>query len=85
MNFSKRINAVGDSVTMKIAQKAIELKKAGIDLVDLSVGEPDFPTPENIKNAAKLALDRNQTKYTSNSGMIELRQAISNKLFDNLG
>jgi len=85
MNFSKRINAVGDSVTMKIAQKAIELKKAGIDLVDLSVGEPDFPTPENIKNAAKLALDRNQTKYTSNSGMIELRQAISNKLFDDHG
>jgi len=67
MNFSKRINAVGDSATMKIAQKAIELKKAGIDLIDLSVGEPDFPTPENIKNAAKLALDRNQTKYTSNA------------------
>ncbi|GAB4150002.1 MAG: pyridoxal phosphate-dependent aminotransferase [Ignavibacteriales bacterium] len=81
MILSQKINAVGDSTTMKIAQKAIEMKKAGIDLIDLSVGEPDFPTPENIKNAAKLALDRNQTKYTVNSGLLELREAIANKLF----
>lgn len=81
MIFSEKINAVGDSTTMKIAQKAIEMKKAGIDLIDLSVGEPDFPTPDNIKNAAKLALDKNLTKYTVNSGIIELREAIANKLF----
>lgn len=80
MKFSNKINAVGDSTTMKIAQKAIEMKKAGIDLIDLSVGEPDFPTPENIKNAAKSAIDRNLTKYTVNSGIIELREAIANKL-----
>lgn len=80
MKLSKKINSVSDSITMKSAQKAIELKKAGIDLIDLTVGEPDFPTPENIKNAAKLALDKNQTKYTVNSGLIELRQAICKRL-----
>lgn len=80
MKLSKKINSVSDSITMKSAQKAIELKKAGIDIIDLTVGEPDFPTPENIKNAAKLALDKNQTKYTVNSGLIELRQAICKRL-----
>ena len=80
MKLSKRINSVADSVTMKSAQRAIELKNSGINLIDLTVGEPDFPTPENIKNAAKEALDRNQTKYTVNSGLIELRKAICQRL-----
>jgi len=77
---SNRINAVGDSITMKTAQRAIELKQNGIDIIDLTVGEPDFPTPQNIKNAAKKALDDNQTKYTVNSGLIELRKAICQRL-----
>jgi aspartate aminotransferase len=65
---------------MKIAQEAKELQAKGMDLIDLSVGELDYPTPENIKEAAKKAIDNNFTKYTINSGTIELRTAIANKL-----
>jgi aspartate aminotransferase len=65
---------------MKVAGEAKRLKAEGIDVLDFSVGEPDFPTPENIKEAGKKALDNNQTKYTINSGTVELRKAILNKL-----
>lgn len=83
-NISDRINALQTSTTMDIAAKSIEMKSNGIDLIDLSVGEPDFPTPEHIKLAAKRALDNNQTKYTLNVGTLELRKAIANKLlYDN--
>ncbi|PKL87715.1 MAG: aspartate aminotransferase [Ignavibacteriae bacterium HGW-Ignavibacteriae-2] len=83
-NISDRINALQTSTTMDIAAKSIEMKSNGIDLIDLSVGEPDFPTPEHIKLAAKRALDNNQTKYTLNVGTLELRQAIAKKLlYDN--
>jgi aspartate/methionine/tyrosine aminotransferase len=61
------------------------MKAEGIDVIDLSVGEPDFPTPENIKLAAKSALDRNLTKYTVNSGTPALRKAIAKKLKDENG
>lgn len=64
---------------MEIAARAIEMKARGEDIIDLTVGEPDFPTPENIKLAAKLALDNNQTKYTLNTGIFELRKAISGR------
>jgi aspartate/methionine/tyrosine aminotransferase len=56
------------------------MKREKIDVVDFSVGEPDFPTPQNIKDAAKRAIDSNYTKYTANEGIIELRQAIVKKL-----
>lgn len=64
---------------MILAQKAIEMRRAGIDILDLTVGEPDFPTPENIKEAAVSAIQNNFTKYTINSGIIELRKAIAAK------
>jgi aspartate/methionine/tyrosine aminotransferase len=64
---------------MKVAAEAKRLKAEGIDVIDLSVGEPDFPTPQNIKDAAKKAIDENQTKYTINSGTVELRNSIVNK------
>lgn len=67
------------SPTMKVAAEAKRLKAEGIDVIDLSVGEPDFPTPQNIKDAAKKAIDENQTKYTINSGTVELRNSIVNK------
>ncbi len=80
MRPSKRLSYIGVSPTMKVSAKAKELKAKGIDIIDLSVGEPDFPTPENIKEAAKKAIDNNRTKYTVNTGLPELRKAISEKL-----
>jgi aspartate aminotransferase len=65
---------------MKIAAEAIEMKARGENIIDLSVGEPDFPTPANIKEAAKLALDQNQTRYTANQGRRDLREAIAEKI-----
>jgi aspartate/methionine/tyrosine aminotransferase len=65
---------------MKVAAKAKQMRSEGHDVVNLSMGEPDFPTPENIKNAAKKAIDDNQTKYTINAGTVELREAIVNRI-----
>jgi aspartate/methionine/tyrosine aminotransferase len=75
-----RIQRIGLSPTLKITAKAKVMLAEGIDVVDLSVGEPDFPTPENIKEAAKRAITENYTKYTANDGMPELKQAIIEKL-----
>lgn len=83
LSVSKRVNNIGVSPTMKVAAKAKELKAQGLNVIDLSVGEPDFPTPENIKEAAKNAIDSNQTRYTINSGIPQLRQAISDYLKNN--
>jgi len=77
---SGRINTVGESQTAKIAAIAIRMKKENIDIVDFTVGEPDFPTPQNIKNAAIAAINKNLAKYTFIPGIIELRQAIIKKL-----
>ena len=77
---SDRINTVGESQTAKIASIAIQMKRDKIDIVDFTVGEPDFATPLNIKKAAIEAINNNLTKYTLIPGTIELRQAIINKL-----
>ncbi|MGK9368810.1 pyridoxal phosphate-dependent aminotransferase [Melioribacter sp. Ez-97] len=78
--FPERINRAITSLTMQIAQRAIELRRQGEDVVDFSVGEPDLPTPDNIKNAAIKAIELNLTKYTANTGIPELRGAIAEKL-----
>jgi aspartate aminotransferase len=75
-----RINKVNFSQTMKISAEARKLSGEGIHIVDLSAGEPDFPTPQNIKDAAIDAVNRNFTRYTLNAGTIELRKAVANKL-----
>lgn len=85
MPISKRINKIGVSPTMKIAAEAKEMQSRGENVIDLSVGEPDFPTPTNIKEAAKKAIDNNQTRYTLNNGTIELRKAIAQKLLKENG
>jgi len=77
---SDRVQRIGFSPTLRISAKANAMKTEGVDVIDLSVGEPDFPTPENVKNAGKDAIDRNLTKYTANSGTVALRQAIARKL-----
>jgi len=74
-----RLSLIKPSATMAVTQKAGELKAAGVDVIGLGVGEPDFDTPEHIKEAAKAALDAGQTKYTAVPGTIELRKAIAAK------
>lgn len=82
---SDRIQQVGFSPTLKISAKASAMKAEGIDVIDLSVGEPDFPTPENIREGAKRAIDGGFTKYTQNDGIPALRKAIAKKLLDDNG
>lgn len=76
MQFSKRIGRISVSPTLAVVQKAAKLKASGIDVVDFGAGEPDFPTPENVKNAAIEAIHQNFTKYTPTGGTAELKQAI---------
>ncbi|MFC7251052.1 pyridoxal phosphate-dependent aminotransferase [Halomicroarcula sp. GCM10025324] len=82
MDFASRVERVEPSATLAISNKAAELEAEGKDVVDLSVGEPDFDTPENIKDAAKAALDAGHTGYTSSNGIPELKEAIAEKLHD---
>jgi aspartate aminotransferase len=71
-----RATRIAVSPTMKVAAEAMALKAKGIDVVDLGAGEPDFPTPRHIGDAAHAAIDANFTKYTTNSGTDELKRAI---------
>ncbi|SDX04033.1 aspartate aminotransferase [Haloarcula vallismortis] len=82
MDFASRVERVEPSATLAISNKAAELEAEGKDVVDLSVGEPDFDTPENIKDAAKDALDAGHTGYTSSNGIPELKEAIADSLHD---
>lgn len=77
---SDRINRLSESATLKMTKLGRELAAQGINVISLSVGEPDFNTPDYIKEAAKKALDDNYTRYSPVSGYPELKQAISNKL-----
>lgn len=82
---SDRINNLSESATLKMTKLGRELAAKGINVISLSVGEPDFNTPEHVKEAAKKALDENYTRYTPVPGYPELRQAIVNKLKDENG
>ena len=73
------LSRVKPSATIAVTQKARELKSAGRDVIDLSMGEPDFDTPDNIKNAAIEAIRQGKTKYTPVSGIPPLREAIAKK------
>lgn len=76
---SERVNSMEESATLKMAALGREVKAQGHDVISLSLGEPDFDTPEHIKDAAKAALDAGDTKYTPVPGTVQLRQAISDK------
>lgn len=82
MNFttSKRIKRISVSQTLEMSKRSRELIEKGIDIIDMSVGQPDFPTPPHIKQAAKDAIDNNFTFYTPVPGYSDLRQAIVDKL-----
>ncbi len=79
MRLSDRVNSISESQTIAMARKSRELKAQGVDIISLSLGEPDFPTPDIIKDAAKKAIDENFSYYTHVSGYVELRQAICDK------
>ena len=73
------LSRVKPSATIAVSQKARELKSKGMDVIGLGAGEPDFDTPDNIKQAAIDAINKGETKYTAVAGIIELREAISAK------
>lgn len=77
---SERLNRLAPSATLAMSQKSSEMKAHGIDVINLSVGEPDFNTPDHIKTAAKEAIDENYSKYSPVPGYLDLRKAIVDKL-----
>jgi aspartate/methionine/tyrosine aminotransferase len=82
---SEKVQRIGASPTLKISAKATAMKAEGIDVVDLSVGEPDFPSPENVKEAGIKAIRGNFTKYTASDGILSLRKAIAKRLKEDFG
>jgi len=81
MNYlSDRINLLAESETLAMTRRSRELRAQGFDVINLSIGEPDFDTPDHVKEAAKEAIDQNYSHYTPVPGYPELRQAIANKL-----
>ena len=74
------LNRLAPSATLAMSQKSSEMKAAGIDVINMSVGEPDFNTPEHIKEAAKEAIDENFSRYSPVPGYMDLRKAVSDKL-----
>ena len=79
MKLAKRSN-IAASLTLAMNAKAKQLKAQGIDVISFAAGEPDFPTPMHIKEAGKKAIDDNKTYYTADSGIVELKKAVSDKL-----
>jgi aspartate aminotransferase len=77
---SQRVQRISLSPTLRISARAQRMKAEGVDIVDLSAGEPDFPTPEPVVRAAKAALDAGFTKYVANDGILELREAICERI-----
>ena len=77
---SNRLNRLAPSATLAMSQKSSEMKASGIDVINLSVGEPDFNTPDHVKDAAKKEIDENWSRYSPVPGYPELRKAIVEKL-----
>jgi aspartate aminotransferase len=82
---SDRIKSLSVSQTLAMAQKSRELKAKGVDIINLSLGEPDFNTPDSVKEAAKKAIDDNYSKYPPVPGYTDLREAISKKFREENG
>jgi len=80
VKISQKVSQIEPSATLTISARAKAMKKNGLNVISFSAGEPDFDTPQFIKDAAKLAIDQGFTKYTPTSGILELKEAICNKL-----
>src|SRR5581483_4026209 len=79
LRLSRRVNGLQISSTLAVMNRARDLIAGGIDVVDFGPGEPDFPTPPSVAAAGKQAIDRGLTKYTSNPGTKDLRDAIADR------
>ena len=77
MRFSERAQRIGESATLRVGRRAQELKAAGVSVIDLSLGEPDFPSPQVAVDAAVEALHRGFTRYTATNGTPQLREALA--------
>src|ERR1039458_9695492 len=82
---AERISSISVSSTLKVAADAEKLRAEGMDVVDFGAGEPDFPTPDNIKQAAVRALEQNFTKYTPAGGTAELKKAVCERHAQDFG
>ncbi len=80
MELARRISRLGTETAFGVLAKAQALEAKGMDVVHLEIGEPDFDTPENIRTAAKDALDRGQTHYCNSQGIVPLRDQIAKEL-----
>src|SRR5438445_13512085 len=76
---AERISLISVSSTMKVSSDAEKLRSEGVDVVDFGAGEPDFPTPDNIKQAAIRAIQQNFTKYTGAGGTLELKKDVCDR------
>src|SRR5215207_9953048 len=85
MELSSILNRFSEPETLRMAKLGRELRAKGLDIVDLSLGEPDFDTPAHIKEAAKKAIDENYSHYTPVAGYLDLREAICLKLLRDNG
>ena len=81
-HISRRVKSLSVSQTLAMSAKSQELKEQGIDVISLSLGEPDFTTPDDIKEAAKKAIDDNFSFYPPVPGYSDLRKAISRKFLE---
>src|SRR5579871_2411348 len=84
-DLAERISTISVSSTMAVSAEADRLRRQGADVVDFGAGEPDFPTPDNIKRAAFDAITNNFTKYTASGGVLELKQAIVDRHKEDYG
>jgi aspartate aminotransferase len=85
MRFAARMGRVAPSPTLKVAAEADRLRRAGVDVVDFGAGEPDFPTPRHVSEAAHAAIDAGFTKYTPAAGTAELREAVCQRYREDYG
>jgi len=76
MKLAKRVGSLSSSPTMAVMEEAARLRNEGREIIDFSIGEPDFNTPENIKSKGREAIDRNFTRYTPSAGIKDLREAV---------
>jgi aspartate aminotransferase len=79
MKIAERVERISESPTLAVSAKASKMRAAGIDVIDFSAGEPDFPTPENIKKKGVEAIQKNFTKYTPTAGIKNLREAVAER------
>src|SRR5215210_3394604 len=80
-----RVAGMSVSKTLAVSALAEQLRRAGVDVIDLGLGEPDFPTPENIRRAAYVAMEGGHTKYTPAAGTARLKQAICERYATTFG